>query len=53
MRSTPNGVFDHALLDYTQTVVYGVPQSRNTYTVIAADRHGTRSAPATLELDNF
>ena len=48
-----NGVLDHTLLDYNQTVVYGKPQSRNTYTVTAVDSNGNESAPATIEVDNF
>ena len=43
-----NGVLDHSLLGYTQTVVYGNAGVENTYHVIAVDAAGTESAPATL-----
>ncbi|HEX2992252.1 MAG TPA: fibronectin type III domain-containing protein [Anaerolineales bacterium] len=43
-----NGVFDHSLLGYTQTVVYGNAESENTFLVIAVDSAGNESAPATL-----
>ena len=43
-----NGVFDHSLLGYSQTVVYGNPGVFNTYQVIAVDSAGNQSAPATL-----
>jgi chitodextrinase len=43
-----NGGFDHSLLGYNQTVVYGNPGVENTYQVIAVDSAGNQSAPATL-----
>lgn len=43
-----NGVFDHSLLGYTQTVVYGNAESENTFAVIAVDSAGNESTPATL-----
>jgi hypothetical protein len=43
-----NGVFDHSLMGYNQTVVYGNPESENTFQVIAVDSAGNESAPATL-----
>ena len=43
-----NGVFDHSLLGYTQTVVYGNAESENTFQVIAVDSAGNPSPPATL-----
>jgi hypothetical protein len=43
-----NGVFDHSLLGYTQTVVYGNGGEENTFQVIAVDSAGNESAPATL-----
>jgi chitodextrinase len=43
-----NGAFDHSLLGYTQTVVYGNAESENTFKVIAVDSAGNESAPATL-----
>ena len=43
-----NGVLDHSLLGYNQTVVYGNAGALNTYQVIAVDSAGNQSAPATL-----
>ena len=43
-----NGVLDHSLLGYNQTVVYGNAGVFNTYQVIAVDSAGNESAPATL-----
>ena len=43
-----NGVFDHSLLGYTRTVVYGNPGVLNTFQVIAVDSAGNESAPAAL-----
>ena len=43
-----NGVLDHSLLGYNQTVVYGNPGVFNTYRVIAVDSADNASAPATL-----
>jgi hypothetical protein len=43
-----NGVFDHSLMGYSQTVVYGNAGVFNTYQVIAVDSAGNQSAPATL-----
>ena len=43
-----NGVFDHSLLGFNRTVVYGNPGVFNTYQVIAVDSAGNQSAPATL-----
>jgi hypothetical protein len=43
-----NGVLDHSLLGYTQTVGYGNAGVFNTYQVIAVDSAGNESAPATL-----
>lgn len=43
-----NGVLDHSLLGYGQTVVYGNAGVLNTYQVIAVDSSGNQSAPATL-----
>jgi hypothetical protein len=43
-----NGVFDHSLLGFDRTVVYGNPGVFNTYQVIAVDSAGNQSAPATL-----
>jgi chitodextrinase len=47
-----NGVFDSGTVGYTQTVVYGPPFSENTYSVVAVDASGNRSAPATILVDN-
>jgi chitodextrinase len=43
-----NGVFDHSLVGYGNTVVYGNPGVLNTYRVIAVDSAGNQSAPASL-----
>jgi len=43
-----NGVLDHSLLGYNQTVVYGNAGALNTYEVIAVDSAGNQSAPASL-----
>jgi hypothetical protein len=43
-----NGLFDHSLQGYSQTVVYGNPGVENTFQVIAFDSAGNQSAPATL-----
>jgi chitodextrinase len=43
-----NGGFDHSLLGYNQTVVYGNPGVENIYQVIAVDSAGNQSAPAML-----
>jgi hypothetical protein len=43
-----NGVFDHSLMGYGQTVVYGNAGVENTYQVIAVDSAGNPSPPATL-----
>ena len=47
-----NGVLENCQGDYPQTVVYGTPMSRNTYTVTATDRHGNTSSTS-IEVDNF
>jgi chitodextrinase len=43
-----NGVFDHSLMGFDRTVVYGNPGVENTYQVIAVDSAGNQSAPASL-----
>jgi chitodextrinase len=43
-----NGNFDHSLLGFGQTVVYGNAGVENTYQVIAVDSSGNDSDPATL-----
>lgn len=43
-----NGVFDHSLMGYNQTVVYGNANVENSFQVIAVDSAGNQSAPATL-----
>jgi chitodextrinase len=43
-----NGVFDHSLQGYNQTVVYGNAGVLNTFEVIAVDSAGNPSAPASL-----
>ena len=53
LRVFVNGVLDQSVTGTTQAIVYGVPQSRNTYAVIAVDSNGNASTPATIEVDNF
>jgi chitodextrinase len=48
-----NGVFDSAVFGYGRAIVYGPPRSRNTYSIVAVDESGNRSAPATIVVDNF
>jgi chitodextrinase len=48
-----NGVLDHGVVGYGQTILYGTPFSRNTYTVIAVDEAGNESTPATILVDNL
>lgn len=43
-----NGAFDHSLMGFDRTVVYGNPGVENTYHVIAVDSAGNQSAPATV-----
>jgi len=43
-----NGAFDHSLMGYGSTVVYGNPGVLNMYEVIAVDSAGNESVPATL-----
>ena len=43
-----NGVLDHSLMGYNQTIVYGNAGVFNTYQVIAVDSAGNQSAPASL-----
>lgn len=43
-----NGVFDHSLMGFNRTIVYGNPGVLNTYQVIAVDPAGNQSAPASL-----
>jgi len=43
-----NDVFDHSLMGYSQTVVYGNANTENTFQVIAVDSAGNQSSPATL-----
>jgi len=43
-----NGVFDHSLMGYGSTVVYGNAGVENTFQVIAVDSAGNQSAPAIL-----
>jgi hypothetical protein len=46
-----NGAFDHALAGQDRTILYGTVNGPNTFTVIAVDAAGNRSAPAALTLD--
>jgi hypothetical protein len=45
-----NGVFDHALVAAGSTIVYGAP-GLNTFSVVAVDTAGNRSAPTTITAD--
>jgi hypothetical protein len=47
-----NGVPDGCQQDFTRAIMYGVPMSRNTYTITATDRSGNTSSTS-IELDNF
>lgn len=47
-----NDVYDHSVVGYNRTILYGKPFSWNTYTVIAVDASGNQSAPATILVDN-
>lgn len=48
-----NGTYDHSTVGFGRTILYGTPNSQNTYTVIAVDESGNESAPATIVVDNF
>jgi hypothetical protein len=48
-----NGVFDHSIVGFNRTILYGNPNSWNTYTVIAVDASGNESAPASIDVPNF
>jgi chitodextrinase len=48
-----NGVYDHSIMGYGSTILYGNPNAVNTYTVIAVDASGNESSPATITVDNF
>jgi chitodextrinase len=43
-----NGALDHSLLGADRTILYGVPNALNTYTVIAVDSAGNQSMPASI-----
>jgi chitodextrinase len=43
-----NGGLDHSLVGGDRTILYGVPNSLNTYTVIAVDSSGNQSTPASI-----
>jgi hypothetical protein len=45
-----NGVLDHTILGADRTILYGTINGENTFTVIAVDSAGNRSAPATITL---
>ena len=47
-----NDVYDHSVVGFNRTILYGIPFSFNTYTVIAVDASGNESAPATILVDN-
>lgn len=48
-----NGIYDHSTVGRGSTVLYGNPNSRNVYEVVAVDASGNESAPAVLAVDNF
>jgi hypothetical protein len=48
-----NGVYDHSVVGFNRTILYGNPNSWNTYTVIAVDASGNESAPASIDVPNF
>lgn len=43
-----NGVLDHSLICAGSTILSGLPDNLNTYTVIAVDSSGNQSEPAVL-----
>jgi len=43
-----NGTLDHSLVGGGQTILYGLPDSLNTYTVIAVDSSGNESQPTSI-----
>jgi chitinase len=43
-----NGVFNHSLVGFNRTILYGDPGYLNTFQVIAVDTAGNQSEPATL-----
>jgi chitodextrinase len=45
-----NDVFDHALLGADRTILYGTINGDNTFTIIAVDSAGNRSAPTSIVL---
>jgi chitinase len=45
-----NGVLDHFVTGTGQTILYGTITGDNTFTVIAIDSAGNRSAPATITI---
>jgi chitodextrinase len=45
-----NGVLDHTLTGADRTILYGTVNGENTFTLIAIDSAGNRSAPATITL---
>jgi len=47
-----NDVYDHSVVGYNRTILYGTPFSWNTYTIIAVDASGNESTPATILVDN-
>jgi chitodextrinase len=45
-----NDVLDHTIIGADRTILYGTINGENTFTVIAIDSAGNRSAPATITL---
>jgi hypothetical protein len=45
-----NDVLDHTITGADRTILYGTIDGENTFTVIAVDSAGNRSAPTTITL---
>jgi hypothetical protein len=46
-----NGVFEHATIGRTETVLYGRSGLINVFEVVAVDEAGNRSVPASFTID--
>lgn len=47
-----NGVYDSSVVGFERQIVYGTPNSFNTYSVVAVDESGNKSAEASIVVDN-
>ena len=47
-----NGVYDSSVVGFERQIVYGSPNSFNTYSVVAVDESGNESAEASIVVDN-